>query len=44
VTGGYYREGKGIPELVEEVQGYISRGFNAIKVKVGGTRRATFPL
>jgi L-alanine-DL-glutamate epimerase-like enolase superfamily enzyme len=36
VTGGYYREGKGIPELVEEVQGYLSQGFNAIKLKVGG--------
>ena len=36
VTGGYYREGKGIPELVEEVQGYVRQGFNAIKLKVGG--------
>ena len=36
VTGGYYREGKGIPELVEEVLGYVAQGFNAIKLKVGG--------
>jgi L-alanine-DL-glutamate epimerase-like enolase superfamily enzyme len=36
VTGGYYREGKGIPELIEEVRGYTSQGFNAIKLKVGG--------
>lgn len=36
VTGGYYREGKGIPELVEEVRGYVHQGFNAIKLKVGG--------
>jgi L-alanine-DL-glutamate epimerase-like enolase superfamily enzyme len=36
VTGGYYREGKGIPDLVEEIQGYVSQGFNAIKLKVGG--------
>jgi L-alanine-DL-glutamate epimerase-like enolase superfamily enzyme len=36
VTGGYYREGKGIPELVEEVRGYVGQGFNAIKLKVGG--------
>ena len=36
VTGGYYREGKGIPELVEEIRGYVSQGFNAIKLKVGG--------
>jgi L-alanine-DL-glutamate epimerase-like enolase superfamily enzyme len=36
VTGGYYREGKGIPELVQEVRGYLDQGFNAIKLKVGG--------
>jgi len=36
VTGGYYREGKGIPELLEEVHGYTSQGLNAIKLKVGG--------
>ena len=36
VTGGYYREGQGTKELVEEVQGYVEQGFNAIKLKVGG--------
>src|SRR5438477_10023888 len=36
VTGGYYREGKGVPELLEEVRGYVGQGFNAIKLKVGG--------
>ncbi len=36
VTGGYYREGKGIPELVSEIRGYVDQGFNAIKLKVGG--------
>ncbi len=36
VTGGYYREGKGIPELVQEIRGYVNQGFNAIKLKVGG--------
>src|SRR5215470_8897594 len=36
VTGGYYREGKGIPELVKEVQGYVDQGVNAIKLKIGG--------
>jgi L-alanine-DL-glutamate epimerase-like enolase superfamily enzyme len=36
VTGGYYREGKGIKELVEEIRGYIDQGFNAVKLKVGG--------
>ena len=36
ITGGYYREGKGIPELVQEVRGYIDQGFNALKLKIGG--------
>jgi L-alanine-DL-glutamate epimerase-like enolase superfamily enzyme len=36
VTGGYYREGKGIPELVQEIRRYTDQGFNAIKLKVGG--------
>ena len=36
VTGGYYREGKGIPELITEVRGYVDQGLNAIKLKVGG--------
>src|SRR5579864_416494 len=36
VTGGYYREGKGIPDLIKEVRGYVDQGFNAIKLKVGG--------
>src|ERR1051326_628763 len=36
VTGGYYREGKGIPELLDETRGYVDKGFNAIKLKVGG--------
>ena len=36
VTGGYYREGKGIPELIQEVRTYADQGFNAIKLKVGG--------
>jgi len=36
VTGGYYREGKGIPELITEVRGYLDMGYNAIKLKVGG--------
>ncbi len=36
VTGGYYREGKGIPDLVQEVRGYLDQGYNAIKLKVGG--------
>src|ERR1700722_9679304 len=36
VTGGYYREGKGIPELIQEIRRYTDQGFHAIKLKVGG--------
>lgn len=36
VTGGYYREGKGIRELVAECEGYAKMGYRAIKLKIGG--------
>ncbi len=36
VTGGYYQEGKGIPDLIAECQGYVEAGYKAIKIKVGG--------
>src|SRR5215831_15423659 len=36
VTGGYYREGKGISELIAEARGYVDQGFNAVKLKMGG--------
>jgi D-galactarolactone cycloisomerase len=38
VTGGYYREGQGIAELIAECQGYVEAGFKAVKIKVGGAR------
>ena len=34
-AGGYYEEGKGIKELVEEMTGYGAMGFKAVKMKVG---------
>ena len=34
-TGGYYRDGQTIEELVREMSGYVERGFSAIKLKVG---------
>lgn len=34
-TGGYYRAGQTIEELVREMAGYVERGFSAIKLKVG---------
>ena len=43
ITGGYYREGKGIPELVQEVRGYVGEGFTGIKLKVGGVSAGFSP-
>ena len=34
-TGGYYREGQTIDELVREYAGYAGHGFTAAKLKVG---------
>jgi L-alanine-DL-glutamate epimerase-like enolase superfamily enzyme len=34
-AGGYYQEGKGLRELCAEMQDYVSRGFRAVKMKVG---------
>lgn len=34
-TGGYYREGQSIDDLVCEYEGYIAQGFTAVKLKVG---------
>jgi L-alanine-DL-glutamate epimerase-like enolase superfamily enzyme len=35
-AGGYYEEGKTIDDLVREMEGYVSEGFRAVKMKVGG--------
>ena len=34
-AGGYYAEGKGVPELVTEMEGYVAEGFKAVKIKIG---------
>lgn len=34
-SGGYYVEGKTPEKLAEEVAGYVSNGFKAVKIKVG---------
>ncbi len=34
-TGGYYREGQTIDELVKEYEHYAAEGFSAVKLKVG---------
>jgi len=41
-SGGYYQEGKSIQELIKEVQGYVEKGFKAVKMKVG--RNKNIPL
>ncbi|NMP21394.1 mandelate racemase/muconate lactonizing enzyme family protein [Sulfobacillus harzensis] len=40
VTGGYYRPGKGLEELREEVRQVVTRGFRGMKLKIGGIDRA----
>ena len=35
-AGGYYEEGKGIKELVKEMESYVAEGFRAVKMKIGG--------
>jgi D-arabinonate dehydratase len=35
-SDGYYREGEGPSQLVEELGRYRKRGFNSAKIKVGG--------
>jgi D-galactarolactone cycloisomerase len=35
-AGGYYEEGKGVRELVREMEGYVREGFKAVKMKIGG--------
>lgn len=35
-AGGYYEEGKSVGDLVREMEGYVSEGFRAVKMKVGG--------
>lgn len=34
-TGGFYAEGKGVKELVDEMEAYVAHGFKAVKMKVG---------
>ncbi len=34
-TGGYYREGMTLDDLVREYVGYVKQGFSAVKLKVG---------
>lgn len=33
---GYYRKGKGVQELVNEMVSYVDKGFKALKMRIGG--------
>lgn len=35
-AGGYYYPGKGLEGLRKEMQGYLDRGYNVVKMKIGG--------
>ncbi|MDG6975635.1 MAG: mandelate racemase/muconate lactonizing enzyme family protein [Nitrososphaerota archaeon] len=35
ITGGYYREDKDIPTLIEEERAYLKAGFDTVKIKIG---------
>ncbi len=34
-AGGYYADGKGIPELVKEMETYVREGYKVVKMKIG---------
>ena len=35
IAGGYYEDGKGLPELQAEMAGYVEMGARAVKMKIG---------
>ncbi len=35
-AGGYYEEGKSTADLAREMEGHVSEGFRAVKMKIGG--------
>lgn len=35
-AGGYYQRGKGIQGLLDEMRSYLDRGYNVVKMKIGG--------
>jgi D(-)-tartrate dehydratase len=39
-AGGYYYPGKGGEALVNEMKSYVDRGFNVVKIKIGGASLA----
>jgi L-alanine-DL-glutamate epimerase-like enolase superfamily enzyme len=43
-SGGFYSEGKGTGQIAEEMAGYVSAGYTAVKMKVGRNDSALNPL
>ena len=39
-AGGYYRPGGGLEPLVNEIRSYLARGYNVVKMKIGGASLA----
>ena len=39
-AGGYYSPGKGLEGLRQEMRGYLDRGYNVVKMKIGGASLA----
>ncbi len=35
-AGGYYAPGKGLPELRDEIAGFLDLGYRVVKMKIGG--------
>jgi D(-)-tartrate dehydratase len=35
-AGGYYRPGRPVADLVDEMRGYLDRGYTHVKIKIGG--------
>ncbi len=39
-AGGYYAPGKGLPELRDELKGFLDLGYDVVKIKIGGANLA----
>lgn len=39
-AGGYYAPGKGLPQLRDEMRGFLDQGYTVVKMKIGGRELA----
>lgn len=39
-AGGYYQPGKGLPQLQDEIRGFLDSGYTRVKIKIGGAELA----